>query len=388
MLALAIVSVSRRGLAAPLPAAALGLLVLTAAAALAAIRLHRYVPRAGWVFAAADVLPAVLLFADELVHDRPYTAWNVTPAAFVGMAVVAFNALRFRPAIVMTSAGLYIAGVALLVSVQGVGDSLGVTDDAAGGGVPLRWFLVSGLAQTSFYALIALTLVLGAIRSRRLLLRALAEGQERRLFTQFLPAPVAAEISRADSDLRRGVTRDCVVMFVDMRGSTGLAEALDPHRVAAVIGRFRGLVLPVVEAHGGVVEKFIGDGALVVFGVPREAPDDAQRALACAREIAAKGADWEAEGNDGVPVVIGLHAGPCFCGVVGDEERMEFTVLGDPVNVASRLEAMAKADGHRLVVSREVLARAGAEAAPCWRALGPQDIRGRDAAIEVCALHP
>ena len=378
MLALAIVSVSRRGLAAPLPALALGVLVFTALAALVAIRLHRYAPGAGWLFAAADVLPAVLLFADELVHDRPYAAWNVTPAAFVGMAVVAFNALRFRPAIVAASAALYVAGVALLVSVQGVGED----------GASLRGVLVSGLAQTSFYALIAATLVLGAVRSRRLLLRALAEGQERRLFTQFLPGPVAAEIGREESDLRRGVTRDCVVMFVDMRGSTGLAENRDPHRVAAFIARFRGLVRPVVEAHGGVVEKFIGDGALVVFGVPREASDDAERALACAREIAASGAAWEAEGEDGAPVVIGIHAGPCFCGVVGDSERLEFTVLGDPVNVASRLEALAKSGGHRLVVSREVLVRAGAEAAPCWRALGAQDIRGRDAAIEVCSLHP
>lgn len=383
MLALAIASVSR-GLAAPLPAAALATLVLTAASALAAIRLHRYAPGAGWAFAAADVLPAVLLFADELVNDRPYTAWNVTPAAFVGMAVVAFNALRFRPAIVAASAGLYIAGVAVLVTVQGGDDGLGLSGSAAGG-LRLRWFLVSGLAQTSFYALIAGTLVLGAVRSRRLLLRALAEGQERRLFTQFLPGPVAAEIGRADSDLRRGVTRDCVVMFVDMRGSTALAQSTDPHRVAAVVGRFRELVLPVVETHGGVVEKFIGDGALVVFGVPREAPDDAVRALACAREIAARGAEWEAEGEDGVPVVVGVHAGPCFCGVVGDEERMEFTVLGDPVNVASRLEAMAKSGGHRLVVSREVLARAGAEAAPGWRPLGAQDIRGRDGAVEVFA---
>src|SRR6202022_4519331 len=126
----------------------------------------------------------------------------------------------------------------------------------------------------------------------------------------------------------------------------------------------------------GVVDKFISDAAMLVFGLPSPRPDDARRALTCARALlAGTPGEWARDlgatgGNGAVELGIGLHAGDAFCGAVGDETRLEFTVLGDTVNIAARLEQETKAVGLPLVVSRAFLAAAGdMSEGPNWRNL-------------------
>jgi adenylate cyclase len=149
------------------------------------------------------------------------------------------------------------------------------------------------------------------------------------------------------------------------------------------------------EIGEGIVDKFVGDSAMLVFGVPSPRPGDAQRALSCALALLAgtPGAwarDLETTGGSGaIEIGIGLHAGDAFCGAIGDEAGLEFTVLGDTVNVAARLEQETKVAGLRLVVSRNFLAAAGETAdGREWQPLGSRTLRGRARSIELLGAQP
>ena len=139
---------------------------------------------------------------------------------------------------------------------------------------------------------------------------------------------------------------------------------------------------------GGIVDKFVGDGAMIVFGLERESASDAVNAIACAKALTSVTLDWSQEradvGENSMNVAMGLHWGEAFIGAVGDEKRLEFTVLGDVVNVASRLEAFAKQQDEPLIVSVDALDRAR-ESGSDWRNLGKVTVRNREASIELFA---
>ena len=125
---------------------------------------------------------------------------------------------------------------------------------------------------------------------------------------------------------------------------------------------------------------------MIVFGVPQPAADDARRALACAeamfRGLAAWNADRAADGAAPVGIGMGLHFGEVFCGAIGDDARLEFTVLGDTVNVAARLQDETKTSHCPMIVSQALMEAAGeTEADGGWTALPTDHLRGRDAPI-------
>ena len=132
---------------------------------------------------------------------------------------------------------------------------------------------------------------------------------------------------------------------------------------------------------------------MLVFGVPEPGPADARNALGCAHALLAGIAEWnrarQTTGEDRIEIGIGVHWGEVFCGAIGDETRLEFTVLGDTVNVASRLEQEAKAASLRLIVSHDLLDAAD-EPAPetRWIALQPHLLRGRHRPIRLFGMGP
>ena len=166
-------------------------------------------------------------------------------------------------------------------------------------------------------------------------------------------------------------------MFVDIRGFTSWAEGRDPAEVGAFVTEYRTRVQRAARETGGMVDKFIGDGAMLLFdgeGAPH-------RALDCARRLADEMHDWsdarQREGRSAVHGGIGLHWGEVFSGAVGDEDRLEYTALGDTVNIAAWLEQMTKTCEMEIIVSDAVLEAAGEPAREDWIALEPAPPRGR-----------
>ena len=180
--------------------------------------------------------------------------------------------------------------------------------------------------------------------------------------------------------LERGVSlggeqREASALFVDIIGSTGMAQRRAPTEVVETLNAFFACVVDVVGREGGWVNKFEGDGALCVFGAPEEQPDHAARALRSARQLR-EGMTSLGERFEGLDAGIGVSCGVVVAGNVGAEERYEYTVIGDPVNEAARLTELAKQQPGRVLASECAVQSAGDEAGR-WTEVGTFELRGR-----------
>jgi adenylate cyclase len=198
--------------------------------------------------------------------------------------------------------------------------------------------------------------------------------QLRDLFGRHVGREVAARALAHGTGLG-GEQADVSVVFVDLVGSTAMAEVLPPDEVVATLNDFFGVVVRTVDGQGGWVNKFEGDGAVCVFGVPGAQPDHPERALRAARLL------YQAlmvlrDRHPGLEAGIGVSSGRVVAGNVGTEARYEYTVIGPAVNEAARLTDVAKGRAVKILASVEVVRRAGGEAGK-WRDVGTIGLRGR-----------
>ncbi len=170
-----------------------------------------------------------------------------------------------------------------------------------------------------------------------------------------------------------GRRREVSALYIDVVGSTTLAEREPPERVVALLNDFFAAVVSVVDERCGLVNKFEGDAALCVFGAPADQPDHADRALAAARVLRDRVRALEG----GLDAAIGVATGTAVAGYVGAETRFEYTVIGDPVNEAARLSEAAKQRPERLLASAVTLEAAGRSESARWLLDGEVTLRGR-----------
>jgi adenylate cyclase len=194
----------------------------------------------------------------------------------------------------------------------------------------------------------------------------------RDLFGRHVGKDVAEAAALGDVELG-GETRVVSVLFVDLIGSTSLASEREPGEVVELLNRFFAVVVEEVDRHSGLVNKFIGDAVLAIFGAPVELEDHASEALAAARAMGRRLAEEVPELEAG----IGVATGEAVAGNVGDESRFEYTVIGDAVNAAARLTELAKeVDGHVLAAWASVEAADEGEAGQ-WQRHDTVTLRGR-----------
>jgi adenylate cyclase len=185
--------------------------------------------------------------------------------------------------------------------------------------------------------------------------------------------------------------QEASVMFVDVAGFTRRAERLGPTATLEFLRDLHGRIERAALANRGVIEQFMGDGAMIIFGLPEPKPDDAVRALAASRQLIESLGDWnldlEAAGQEPVRLRIGLHDGPVIAALVGGAQQGQVTVAGDTVNVASRLQEMGKEHKATIVASAGFVAavhRAGRDdMLTGLRRLAGQKVRGRAEAIDL-----
>jgi class 3 adenylate cyclase len=171
----------------------------------------------------------------------------------------------------------------------------------------------------------------------------LAERERiREAFGMYVDREVAEHILREGTSLE-GEEVEVTVMFLDVRDFTGFAEQAEAREVVAILNRLFGKAVPIVHRYGGHVDKFVGDGLLAVFGAPRRRPDHADQALAAACEIVNQ--------VDEVDIGIGLNSGKVVAGNLGGEGRLEFSVIGDVVNTAARVEEATRQTGDRILIA-------------------------------------
>jgi adenylate cyclase len=214
--------------------------------------------------------------------------------------------------------------------------------------------------------------------------RASMEGAASRAFLQrFLPAELVANaFEHPRAALAAPRVLDATVLVSDLRDFTALAERVPPDVVFDFLSELQGELARVVEAHGGTVDKFLGDGMLAVFAGEGGHP---RRAVAAARDIRVVVRRLDARGLLGAPVRVGIgvHCGTLVAGCLGSGDRLESTVIGDTVNTASRLEGLTKENGVDVLLSEAVVSRAGDVGAVL---LGEVRVRGRERELRVYTL--
>jgi len=295
-------------------------------------------------------------------HMRYAPAWW---AAAAGVALLALLFVAFLRGVDARATGAALAAItALLIAAQW----------ALIGQLTLLPLLTPLAAAWAFYAAAGLAEYLRARRERQ---AAMVQ------FSRFTNPHVARQlVERGGIETGR---REVTLLFSDIRGFTTLSETRKPEEVIALLNRYFSLQVDVVFSHGGSLDKFIGDCIMALWGAPLDDPEHARHAVACAldmadtlqafkRELGAQQSDFD--------VGIGLHSGPAVVGLMGSQKRrLEYTAIGDTVNLASRIEGLTKDAKRRILVSRDTAERCGA--AFDFVSCGTFPVKGRAQPVEL-----
>ena len=290
---------------------------------------------------------------------RLFVSWALGSGVALGAIAVAFLGRGesrgdelIVPVLFLVVAGLFAGGVLTLVTARSIAEPVDrvraaiqrveqgslseevVVDD--GGEV--------GFLQAGFNRMVA------GLRERERI---------RAAFGTYVDSEVAEHILAEGTNLE-GEEVEITAMFIDIRNFTGMAEKASAAQVVATINRLFERAVPIIREHGGHVDKFVGDGLLAVFGAPSRQPDHADRAFAAA--LAIERAVGDEFGGD-LSIGIGLNSGRVIAGNVGGAGRLEFSVIGDAVNVAARVEAATRKTGDTVLVSENTRSRLSTQAA-------------------------
>ena len=185
-------------------------------------------------------------------------------------------------------------------------------------------------------------------------------------YSRFMPEYVVKQILNSPDSFRLGgVNQTVTVLFADIRGFTSLAEKENPEKVVSLLNRYFSLMSEIIFAHGGTLDKYIGDGLMAIFGAPTASEEDALNAVKAAvtmqKSLAKLNDELRVEGYNPISIGIGLHTGEALIGYIGSDKRSEYTAIGDTVNLASRLESNA---GGGQVLMSEATAEASGNLVP------------------------
>ncbi|MBR7800632.1 adenylate/guanylate cyclase domain-containing protein [Undibacterium fentianense] len=225
-----------------------------------------------------------------------------------------------------------------------------------------------------------------ALRAYWLELRKRQKTEE--MFSRFVNPHVVKELGKNEDWGQQGQSREITILFSDIRGFTTLCENRTPQEIVDVLNRYFTRQVAVVFKHNGAVDKFIGDCIMAFWGAPIDNPAHALNAVQAAMEMAEVLQEFKQElGVAGTlagdfDVGIGIHSGPAVVGFIGSEERKEFTVIGDTVNLASRIEGLTKGVS-RILVSRETMLLC--EGQLHFQPLGSYKVKGREQEVELFA---
>jgi adenylate cyclase len=357
----------------------------------------------GWFLILSIVFDMALLFgliwSFHIQYQQPASFYLKAPTLLYVFIFIALRALRFEARFVIAAGLAAAAGwmvLVLYVITVDPSDTM-ITRDYVAYMTSNSILLGAEFDKMVSILLVAAILGVALIRGRALLVRSVAEGAAARELSRFFAPEVAQRIRGAEQEVAvgGGELREAAILNLDLRGFTRFANTRSPDEVMGLLAEYQHNMVQVIQDHGGSIDKFLGDGIMATFGVSEPSRSYAADALRALERAVALGAEWTAAkraAGISCPEVNGAVAtGRVMFGAVGDATRLEYTVIGDAVNLSAKLEQHNKALGSRALTDAATLDLASAQgyAPPAdLRRLEAAKIAGLDRALDLVVLAP
>ena len=329
--------------------------------------------RSQWFLILADTI--FLALYTYLRRDYEVSVVNLFVFVIAGNGIILFSSLRRNPALLAWSAFLFLGAYLVLMDLY-------------------LWHYLQDMRVVVGGPLIIILTTMAAHTALRASLSAEREATARTRLGRFLSQEIIRELDRADrtDGVFPPTDKEVTILFADIRGFTALAQSLPPDQTLGLLNRFIDCATSAVFENGGTVDKYIGDCVMAVFGAPLKKADDAERAVLSALGLLDRMADWnrerEAEGHAPICVGIGLNTSTVLAGTVGSRHRIEYTVIGDGVNIASRVADLTKNYPHPVILTSTTHQRLPNPLRSRCQNIGSETLRGRTGEIQLYGLDP
>ncbi len=354
-----------------------------------------------WTVALSSVLDMALLMAliwsFHLQYGQPPSFYLKAPTLLYVFIFIALRALRFDARFVVWSGLVAAAGWLAMVGYvvfSNPADSM-ITRNYVEYLTSNAILLGAEFDKVISILVVAIVLGVALTRGRNLLIRSVSEGIAAQELSRFFAPQVAQRIKGAERAIEAGSAEICdaAILNFDLRGFTRLAESESPQAVLAILGEYQARVVPIVQAHGGSIDKYLGDGIMASFGAAQRNEAYAAEALRALEAVIEAAERWRAEreaaGKPAPRVNGALATGPVLFGAVGTDNRLEITVIGDAVNLSAKLEKHNKRAGSLALASAEAYAlacRQGFEPRPAHEALPGETVEGVGQPLDLVRL--
>ena len=294
----------------------------------------------------------VTIWSFHLQYQEPAPIYLKATTLMYVFILIALRTLRFEPGLVLLAGTTGAVGWLVVVAYAVLADG-GATITHSFATYAMSYDVLLGAEVDKVLSILIVTaiLALALLRARKLLIRATTEQLAASELSRFFAPDVAGRIRAMEATIEPGQAeaRDAAILMIDLRGFTLLSHRLEPRAVMELLSAYQSLMVAEIDRHGGSVDKFMGDGILASFGATRPSRSyaaDGLRALESLIEVARRWTrEREAAGLPAPAIGAALATGQVMFGAIGDRSRLEYTVIGDPVNLAAKLEKHTKVEG-------------------------------------------
>ena len=340
---------------APVPWVLLGYLLLVLARLFIAYRSRM----SDWMLYISVILDMalllVLIWTFHVQYKQPPTFYLKSPTLLYIFIFITLRALRFQARFVITAGVVAAAGWILMAvyAMHATGGMDVVTRNYVDYMTSNRILIGAEIDKVVTILTVTAILTVAITRARRLLVRAVAESTAAHDLARFFSPEIVQRITAAEQEVKtgQGQARNAAILMTDIRGFTHMAATVEPDELMKILADYQSKLVPLIQQHGGSIDKFMGDGIMATFGAAVTTNNYAADALRAVDEIMAVTQIWQAEclaHEKPVPCVgAAVTTGRIIFGAVGDATRLEYTVIGDAVNLSAKLEKHTKKEGVR-----------------------------------------